>query len=246
MSCFKISNQIFSFRLNAQEMSVYAYLCSLPATRYLIGGEKIISVKQSTITQKCRIKAVQTVAKIIARLAEKGLAEPVERSVKANRYKGTYSYSVKVLPTEKEYFFVDRYIFGNLIPRQIMIYLFICKSYSPQLNDSWNSYNDISEQTGMKRETVIKTIRELSDMKFIVRCRRKAKTNKRVFVDNHYQIIFYVRGTFKGIKTVRLHREYNRTKKIDRPLSHFYDSTFLMKCQEVFQKFFLCRGSPSD
>lgn len=245
MSRFKISNQIFSFRLDAQEMSVYAYLCSLPTNQYTLSGEKIIRVKQSTIAQKCGIKAVQTIARIITRLAEKGLAEPLERSVKANRHKGTYSYSVKELPTDKEYFFVDRYIFGKLIPRQLMIYLFICKSYSPELRDSWNSYNDISEQTGMKRETVIQTINELSDMKFIVRSRRKAKTNRRVFVDNHYQIVFYVRGTFKGKKTVRLHSQYNRTNSLKKlPKVQHYNSTIIVRCQEVLQNFFLCRGSP--
>ena len=249
MSRFILSNEIFKLGLNCQEMSVYAYLCSLPTNQYTVTGESTVRVKQSTIAQKCGLKAVQTVAKIISRLAAKGLAEPMERSVKANHYKGTYRYSVKMLSADNGYFYVDRCIFGKLVPRQIMIYLFICKSFSIRLMDSWNSYNDISKQTGMKRETVIQTINELTSLKFIIRSRRKSRNNKRVYVDNPYQIIFYVQGTFKGKKIVRLHSQYSRTmgKHIGKPPKfHYYNSTVLNKCQGVFRKYYRCRGSPQN
>ena len=52
----------------------------------------------------------------------------------------------------------------------------------------------------MKREMVVQTINELTEMKLIVKIRRKAKDNRRVYVDNHYQLIFYVKGKFKGKK----------------------------------------------
>lgn len=249
MSRFILSNEIFKLGLDCQEMSVYAYLCSLPTNQYTVTGESIVRVKQSTIARKCGIKAVQTVSKIISRLAVKGIVNPLGRSVKANRHKGTYRYAVKQFSLNNGYFFVDRYVFGKLVPRQIMIYLFICKSFSMKLMDSWNSYNDISQQTGMKRETVIQTINELTALKFIVRIRRKSRDNKHVFVDNHYQIIFYVRGTFKGKKIVRLHSQYSRTigNHIGKPRKlHYNNSTVLNKCQEIFLKNFLCRGSPQN
>ena len=173
MSIVKLSNRIFDLKLTASELTVYAYLCSLPSEYIMLDGAAV-KVKQATIASKCGIKAVQTVAKVITSLTEKSLVEPVKRSVKRNGYKGTYMYKVKKLPTENSFFFVDRSVFGQLNPRQMMIYLFICKSYNTQICDCWNSYADISAQTGMKRETVIQTIAELEAMKFIRKSCRKS------------------------------------------------------------------------
>ena len=199
MRNIKLSNKIFDLGLSAKELSIYAYLCSLPNDYPTFEGAAV-KVKQSTIAQKCGIKAVQTVAKVISTLATKGLVMPIKRSVKANG----------------SFFFVDRSIFGKLVPRQLMIYLFICKSFSIQLKDCWNSYNDICRQTGMKRETIIDTISELESMKLIRRSKRKAKDNRRVYVDNHYFLIMYVRGKIRkqGKKIARLHLQYNRTRSL--------------------------------
>lgn len=246
MSRYKMSNQIFSLGLDVQEISVYTYLCSIRSDQSTITGEDTVKVKQSTIAQNCGIKAVQTVAKIIARLTDKGLVEPLKRSVKANHHKGTYIYAVKKLPADSSYFLVDRHIFGKLVPRQMMVYLFICKSYSIVLQDSWNSYNDIAAQIGMKRELVIQTVNELVQMHYIVRCRRRSRENNKVYVDNHYQVIFFVQGRIrkKSIKMVRLHAQYNRTGQLVKSYqTQLHDTTSERKCQEVFQNF-LCRGSP--
>ncbi len=246
MSRFRLSNKIFDMGLNAAEIAVYAYLSSLPSDMPTLDG-KAVRVKQSTIASKCGIKAVQTVSKVISRLNDKGLVEPLGRSIKANRHKGTYSYNVKKLPTKDSFFIVDRYIFGRLVPRQMMIYLFICKSFSVQLNDCWNSFNDIADQTGMKRETVIQTVNELAEMKLIVKNRRKSRDNRRVYVDNHYQIISYVPGKIIRKGKVRLHSQYNRTRDLDKSsLAQYYSNTFSSKCQDISEKFFLCRGSPQN
>lgn len=251
MSRYKLSNQIFELGLDAQELSVYAYLCSLLANRYTLDGAATICVKRSTIAEKCGVRAVQTVARIIARLSGKGLVEPLQRSVKANRHKGTYSYVVKHLDQKSGYFFVDRHVFGMLVPRQMMIYLFLCKSYSMQLGICWNSYRDIAEQIGMKRELVIQTVNELENLRLIVRFRKKAQENPKVFVDNHYQVILFIRGSIrrgKKIKIVRLLCESNRTKGFGKKtcITQFNDSTKSKDCQEVFKDFSSVRGSPSD
>ncbi|MDY3215345.1 MAG: hypothetical protein SOW77_08760, partial [Ruminococcus sp.] len=173
MSNIKLSNKIFELGLTSKELSIYAYLCSLPNDYPMLSGTAV-KVKQSTIAQKCGIKSVQTVAKVINSLAEEGLVIPLKRSVKDNGYKGTYIYEVKKLPVNDSFFFVERRVFGKLVPRQLTVYLFLCKSFSIRLMDSWNSYNDIAEQTGMKRETVVKTVSELEDMKLIVKSKRKS------------------------------------------------------------------------
>lgn len=46
MSLFRLSNHIFELGLDAQEMSVYAYLCSLTADTRTITGKEIVKVKQ--------------------------------------------------------------------------------------------------------------------------------------------------------------------------------------------------------
>lgn len=246
MSLFKLSNKLFSLGLDAQEISVYAYLCSLPASAKTLTGAAVISVKQATIGQNCGIKSMTTVSRIIDRLQEKGLAEPLERSKKAAPKRGTYIYAVTQQTLHDGYFFVDRRVFGQLVPRQMMIYLFMCKSYSPQLGRCWNSYNDIAEQTGMKRETVIQTVNELVKGHFITRFRRRSKDNCKVFVDNLYQIVRYVIGKITK-KTARLYRKYNRAtglllSKANTQLNYSRNERF---CQVEKQKF-QARGSPQN
>lgn len=248
MSVFKLSNSIFNVNLTASEMAVYAYFCSLPSDcPQTFDDSSIVKVKQATIASKCGIKSVQTVAKAIASLAEKSLIEPVRRSIKPNGYKSTYIYNVKKLPTNDSFFFVDRTIFGQLVPRQLMVYLFICKSFSTQLCDCWNSYADISKQTGMKRETVIQTVAELEALKLIRKSKRKSKANKRVFVDNHYVLIFYVsRRMLKSKKMVRSRSKSNRTNNsIDKLFNiQVYNNIKKAICQDLNEKTFSNRGSP--
>ena len=194
MSMFRLSNHIFELGLDVQELSVYAYLCSLPAAGFTLQGAAVISVKQRTIAANCGIKSPVTVAKAIDRLREKGLVDYLERNRKANGYHGTYCYAVTRQQTDSGYFMVAHHIFGMLVPRQMLVYLFLCKSFSTVLQDCWNSYNDISAQIGMKRETVVKTIRELVGLGLIVRMQRRSKENRRVYVDNHYSIVRFEVG----------------------------------------------------
>ena len=213
MSLFKLSNNVFSLKLDALEISVYAYLCSLPASATTTAGAAVVSVKQVTIGQRCGIKSPTTISRAIDRLCEKGLVETLKRTKKAAPRRDTYVYAVTQQSLHDGYFFVERRVFGQLVPRQMMIYLFLCKAYSPTLNRCWNSYHDISQQTGMKRETVIQTVNELVNRHFITRCHRKAKDNHRVFVDNLYQVVRYVKGKITK-KIARLHCKYNRTEDL--------------------------------
>ena len=249
MSHFKLPNQIFTFGMDAQEITIYAYLCSLPGIRQTLDGCSAVSVKQSTIAHQCGIKSVRTVARVIDSLQEKGLAEAIGRSRKANRHRGSYTYAVRHLSTDAGYFFVDRHIFGRLVPRQMLIYLFLCKSFSYELNICWNSFNDIAAQTGMKREMVIQTINELVEMHLIVRMRRKARTSSRLFIDNHYQIVFFRHGRIRKKRNVRSYRNYDRTgcEMHCKSLSvHNHHITFSSECQAVSAQFCKARGSPSD
>jgi len=245
MSQYRLSNSIFDLGLNAQEMSVYAYLCSLPSDYRTLRGMDIVKVKQATIGLNCGLKSLQTVAKVMAALTAKQLIEPQQRSHKRNGQKGTYSYAVKKLPTGSSYFLMERRVFGQLTPHQMLVYLFLCKAYSPSLGDSWNSYNDISEQTGMKRENVVRIVQELIDKKLIVRSRRRSRDNNKVFVDNHYWIVRFGTSAVRIKKKVRLQRKCNRTVCLHsrhNVLCH-YNSTLCRICQEVSSSLW-SRGSP--
>ena len=198
MSVFRLSNGIFTLGLSAQEIAVYAYLCSLPGNGHTITGGIVISVKQRTIAANCGMKSPVTVSRTIDRLRQKGLIEHLKRSTKASGQLGTYSYAVTVQQTDTGYFTVDRRVFGLLSPRQMLVYLFLCKSFSTVLHDCWNSYNDIAAQTGMKRESVVQIIGELVASGLIVRTRHKSKENRRVYVDNHYAIVRFETGHIHG------------------------------------------------
>ena len=198
MSLFRLSNKIFSLGLDAQELSVYAYLCSLPASGFTLQGAAVISVKQRTIAANCGIKSPVTISKTIDRLREKGLVDYLERQYKANGHKSAYWYAVTKQKTDTGFFMIDRRVFGMITPRQMLVYLFLCKSFSTVLHDCWNSYNDIAEQIGMKRESVIQTIRELVELGLIVRIQRRSKENRRVYVDNHYSIVRFEVGHIRA------------------------------------------------
>ena len=198
MSLFRLSNHIFELGLDAQELIVYAYLCSLPASGFTLQGAAVISVKQRTIAANCGIKSPVTVAKAIDRLRGNGLVDYLERNKKANGHRGTYCYAVTRQQTDNGFFAIDRRVFGMLTPWQMLVYLFLCKSFSMVLHDCWNSYNDISVQIGMKRESVIQTIRELVKLGLIVRIQRRSKENRRVYVDNHYSIVRFEVGHIRA------------------------------------------------
>ena len=100
MSLFRLSNHIFELGLDAQELSVYAYLCSLPASGFTLQGGSIVTVKQRTIAVNCGIRSPVTVAKTIDRLREKGLVDYLERQYKANGHKGAYWYAVTKQKTD--------------------------------------------------------------------------------------------------------------------------------------------------
>ena len=198
MSLFRLSNHVFELGLNAQELAVYAYLCSLPGSGSTLQGAAVISVKQRTIAANCGIKSPVTISKTIDRLCEKGLVDYLARNRKANGHHGTYCYAVTKQQTDTGFFTVDRHIFGMLIPRQMLVYLFLCKSFSTVWQDCWNSYNDIAAQIGMKRETVVQTVRELAGLGLIVRMQRRSKENRRVYVDNHYSIVRFAVGHIRA------------------------------------------------
>jgi DNA-binding MarR family transcriptional regulator len=228
VSLFRLSNHVFELGLDAQELSVYAYLCSLPGSGSTLQGAAVISAKQRTIAANCGIKSPVTVAKTIDRLREKRMVDYLERQYKANGHRGAYWYAVTKQPTDTGFFMVDRRVFGMLTPRQMLVYLFLCKSFSTVLHDCWNSYNDIAAQIGMKRETVVQTVRELVELGLIVRMQRRSKENRRVFVGNHYSIVRFEVGHIRA----RMPKMRQADKSGDQIIM-FHPATLCRICPEI-------------
>ncbi|MEG0614119.1 MAG: hypothetical protein RR540_00065 [Oscillospiraceae bacterium] len=249
MSRFKLSNKILDLKLSNNELAIFAYLCSIHSTATLLGD--IVKVKQSTIAQKCCLRTSATVGRVVSRLMDKGLIQRVIRTVKADGNSGTNSYILNKPSTLGGFFFVDRHVFGRILPRQLRVYLFIAKSFDTQKNDCWNSYNDISAQLGIKRSDVVEIIGELCELNLIRKSLRKSRANKKVYVDNHYKIVLFVpHKKISGHKN-RLHSPKkcslyffvaNKVNKKLLEIQQINHSIFKSQCQVDF--FVLSRGSP--
>lgn len=176
---FRMNNDIFEYRLTPNEYCVLAYLYSC-ADKHTCTAK----VKQSKIAEKCGIRQVETIARIISRLKEKGLIADSERRLKQNLIYGTYRYTLKRIKPHS-FFCVPRFVVGKLTGIQMRMYLFVCKCLD-KTKKMWNSYNDISRQLGINRKSAIATIRELIDKGFLKKKTVLKKDGS--YSDNHYEI----------------------------------------------------------
>lgn len=223
MSHFKLSNKILDLGLTTSELHVFTYLCSIHSTTSTLLGD-LVKVKQATIAEKCLINKVDTVSNIISRLMQKGLIQRIIRTRKADGNKGTNSYILNKPSLTGGYFYVDRFNFNGLLnSRQMRMFLFMSRSYNNKLDYCWNSYADISKQLGIKRSDAIATIKELIELHVITKKRTKSRDNYKIFVDNHYSIIFKVAHK-------RISRKIKARKKLH----------FLHKCSHMLKRVHNC------
>lgn len=241
MRRIKLSNQIFTLGLSNAAISVYAYLCSIKGK--VCNEMTSIKVKQKTIAAACGIASVQTVAKALRELTEHQLITQSIRTVRSDRTLSTNIYIMKKLPVSDSFFFVCTEIAfsGQLCPRQLAVYLFLCKAQSNRYGCSWNSYNDMAAQLRMKRETVIATIRELCALQLVVKQRQHSRENSRVFVDNRYFLVQFEKGTIKKKKPVW---ETDFFKGFTKGSKHFVNLVYHKL--RVLSSPFLARGSPQN
>lgn len=242
MRRIQLSNRIFDLGLSNAALCVYSYLCSLQGNR-MRNGKTSVKVKQKTIAAACGIRSVQTVAKALAELMIGSLIEQSIRTVRSDRMLSTNIYIIKKLPVNDSFFFVntDLAFSGQLCPRQLVVYLFLCKAHSVPLGHSWNSYNDMAKQIGMKRETVIATVQELVSMKLVYKQLRRSKENNRVFVDNHY---FIVRRELGTIKKKELRFQLNSLLQITENCNYPVSTVYHI-CRPLSSPF-CSRGSPQN
>lgn len=183
LNYFKMPNDIFS--LTATECAVLSALYSVHSTFFINGSTRhCLCIKQAKIAEKCGLSSITAVRKAIKSLCNKGFLRIVRRNLKRDGNLGTFSYSLSVLT--KGYFFVPRHVMGKLRPSALKAYLFICKSIQSVKRFAWNSYTDIAEKLGCSRVTAIRLIRQLADMKLIVKS--KVRKEDGSYSDNHYRL----------------------------------------------------------
>lgn len=180
---FKMPNDIFS--LTATECAVLSALYSVHSTFFINGStRRCLCIKQAKIAEKCGLSSIAAVRKAIKSLCNKGFLRIIRRNLKRDGNLGTFSYSLPVLT--KGYFFVPRHVMGKLRPSAMKAYLFICKSIQSVKRFAWNSYTDIAEKLGCSRVTAIRLIRQLADMKLIVKSKIRKEDGS--YSDNHYRL----------------------------------------------------------
>lgn len=182
---FKINNNIFATNeqgeqiLTPTQRQVLVMMYSVD-----INGKGWVKIRQSRLAEMCNC-SVATIKRAIDQLIEKGYIYNKMRTERNDRWLGTYIY---ILPkvAKKGYFYVNRNALKVLNSVQTRMYLYFCMCARNAKKDFWHSFNDIANTLHLKRNAVIKTIKELVNLKVINKDVRK--TSMGDYAENYYTI----------------------------------------------------------
>ena len=172
-SYFLLSNSVItSNELTHNEFAVYTYLLSVYSNIRSKAGHEYKRVRQQTIASHCGIKSTQTVSKITDSLMRKGYITHILAAYRKDNRKGTYTY---VLNPEKNkvsanYTRIERTVFGkSLTAIELRLYILIIKSLDSKLGYCFKSFNDLADELRIKRDTAMKIISNLVNLRLIDR-----------------------------------------------------------------------------
>ena len=198
-SYFLISNSVITAReLTHNEFAVYTYLLSIYSNIRSRAGHEYKRVRQQTIAAHCGIKSTQTVSRIIESLMRKGYITHIIAAYRKDNRKGTYTY---VLNPEKnkvksDYTRIDRNVFNKkLSASELRLYILIMKSIDSKLGYCFKSFNDLADELCIKRDTAMKIISNLVNLRLIRKQRKMRYDNSKVYADNSYstKVIRFIR-----------------------------------------------------
>lgn len=198
-SYFLISNSVITAReLTHNEFAVYTYLLSIYSNIRSRAGHEYKRVRQQTIAAHCGIKSTQTVSRIIESLMRKGYITHIIAAYRKGNRKGTYTY---VLNPEKnkvksDYTRIDRNVFNKkLSAPELRLYILIMKSIDSKLGYCFKSFNDLADELRIKRDTAMKIISNLVNLRLIRKQRKMRYDNSKVYADNSYstKVIRFIR-----------------------------------------------------
>lgn len=259
-SYFLLSNSVItSNELTHNEFAVYTYLLSVYSNIRSKAGHEYKRVRQQTIASHCGIKSTQTVSKITDSLMRKGYITHILAAYRKDNRKGTYTY---VLNPEKNkvsanYTRIERTVFGkSLTAIELRLYILIIKSLDSKLGYCFKSFNDLADELRIKRDTAMKIISNLVNLRLIRKQRKMRYDNSKVYADNSYstKVIRFIKKRNKP----GLHSGLISTKYSDKHTDNLselnslrnYNNAISTICQVGLGAysviFFKSRGSPRN
>lgn len=191
-SYFLISNSVITAsELTHNEFAVYTYLLSIYSNIRSRAGHEYKRVRQQTIAAHCGIKSTQTVSRIIESLMRKGYITHIIAAYRKDNRKGTYTY---VLNPEKnkvksDYTRIDRNVFNKkLSAPELRLYILIMKSIDSKLGYCFKSFTDLADELNIKRDTAMKIVSNLVNLRLIRKQRKMRYDNRNVYADNSYSL----------------------------------------------------------
>lgn len=191
-SYFLLSNSVItSNELTHNEFAVYTYLLSVYSNIRSKAGHEYKRVRQQTIAAHCGIKSTQTVSRITESLMRKGYITHILAAYRKNNRKGTYTY---VLNPEKnkvksDYTRIDRNVFNKkLSAPELRLYILIMKSIDSKLGYCFKSFTDLADELNIKRDTAMKIVSNLVNLRLIRKQRKMRYDNRNVYADNSYSL----------------------------------------------------------
>ena len=191
-SYFLLSNSVItSNELTHNEFAVYTYLLSVYSNIRSKARHEYKRVRQQTIASHCGIKSTQTVSRIMESLMRKGYITHILAAYRKDNRKGTYTY---VLNPEKnkvksDYTRIDRNVFNKkLSAPELRLYILIMKSIDSKLGYCFKSFTDLADELNIKRDTAMKIVSNLVNLRLIRKQRKMRYDNRNVYADNSYSL----------------------------------------------------------
>lgn len=148
----------------------------------------VVTVKQETLAKLCGC-SLATVKRSLTSLRNMGFIKSQKRThIAANRL-GTYTYTIDVIQTQKNYFNIDRRLLSRVSGQAFRVYAAFCKLSDSRTRDFYQSLNDLSEILSISKNELLKAIKKLVSLK-LIRKRRK-KTIAGDYTDNTYIVCKY-------------------------------------------------------
>lgn len=259
-SYFLLSNSVItSNELTHNEFAVYTYLLSVYSNIRSRAGHEYKRVRQQTIAAHCGIKSTQTVSRIMESLMRKGYITHILAAYRKDNRKGTYTY---VLNPEKnkvksDYTRIDRNVFNKkLSAPELRLYILIIKSIDSKLGYCFKSFTDLADELNIKRDTAMKIVSNLVNLRLIRKQRKMRYDNRNVYADNSYslKVIRFIKkrnkpGLHSGLISTKYSDKHTDNLSELNSLRHYNNSisTICQVEQDAYSVIFLkSRGSPRN
>lgn len=261
-SYFLISNSVITAReLTHNEFAVYTYLLSIYSNIRSRAGHEYKRVRQQTIAAHCGIKSTQTVSRIIESLMRKGYITHILAAYRKDNRKGTYTYVLnpEMNKVKSDYTRIDRNVFNKkLSASELRLYILIMKSIDSKLGYCFKSFNDLADELNIKRDTAMKIISNLVNLRLIRKQRKMRYDNSKVYADNSYstKVIRFIRkrnkpGSHPGLISFKnIHKHTDNPTITELNSLRNYNNAIGSICQvgqgDYSVIFFKSRGSPPN